>query len=309
MKLAFLYAGQGSQHVGMGKDLYESCPEFRQVFDDVTVDFDLKKVCFEGPDETLAQTQYTQPCMVAFATGVTTALYERGIRPEMAAGLSLGEYSALSAAGVFDPETAVELVAFRGKVMAGAVKDRPSAMAAVLMLGREELQKCCDAASHLGVVEIANFNCPGQIVIGGDAAAVEEAGRLAKEAGARRVMPLHVSGPFHTSLMAPAGEALEERLKEVDFAPMEFPVLFNCLGGPMGEKDTIPDLLVRQVQTSVHMEDTIRKMEEAGVDTIIEIGPGKALSSFVKKTARNIKTYSIETAEDLEAVTAALKGA
>lgn len=309
MKLAFLYAGQGSQHVGMGKDLYESCPEFRQVFDDVTVDFDLKKVCFEGPDETLAQTQYTQPCMVAFATGVTTALYERGIRPEMAAGLSLGEYSALSAAGVFDPETAVELVAFRGKVMAGAVKDRPSAMAAVLMLGREELQKCCDAASHLGVVEIANFNCPGQIVIGGDAAAVEEAGRLAKEAGARRVMPLRVSGPFHTSLMAPAGEALEERLKEVDFAPMEFPVLFNCLGGPMGEKDTIPDLLVRQVQTSVHMEDTIRKMEEAGVDTIIEIGPGKALSSFVKKTARNIKTYSIETAEDLEAVTAALKGA
>ena len=309
MKLAFLYAGQGSQHVGMGKDLYESCPEFRQVFDDVTVDFDLKKVCFEGPDETLAQTQYTQPCMVAFATGVTTALYERGIRPEMAAGLSLGEYSALSAAGVFDPETAVELVAFRGKVMAGAVKDRPSAMAAVLMLGREELQKCCDAASHLGVVEIANFNCPGQIVIGGDAAAVEEAGRLAKEAGARRVMPLHVGGPFHTSLMAPAGEALEERLKEVDFAPMEFPVLFNCLGGPMGEKDTIPDLLVRQVQTSVHMEDTIRKMEEAGVDTIIEIGPGKALSSFVKKTARHIKTYSIETAEDLEAVTAALKGA
>ena len=173
MKLAFLYAGQGTQHVGMGKDLYEAYPAFRAVLDAAPVDFDLKKLCFEGPEEQLSQTQYTQPCMVAFAAGVTAVLYEKGIRPAMAAGLSLGEYSALCAAGVFTPEQAIELVAFRGKAMADAVHDRPSAMAAVLMLDRESLQKCCDAASQLGVAEIANLNCPGQIVIGGDAASVE----------------------------------------------------------------------------------------------------------------------------------------
>ncbi len=309
MKLAFLYAGQGTQHAGMGRDLYEAYPSFRAVMDSAPVDFDLKKLCFEGPEETLSQTQYTQPCMVAFAAGVTAVLYEKGIHPTMAAGLSLGEYSALCAAGVLDPVTAIDLVAFRGKAMAEAVKDRPSAMAAVLMLGREELQKCCDAASQLGVAELANLNCPGQIVIGGDAAAVEEAGRLAKEAGAKRVMPLKVSGPFHTSLMAPAGEALEQRFRTVDFGPMKFPVLFNCKGDVLGEGDSIPGLLVRQVQSSVYMEDTIRNMAAHGVDTILEIGPGKALSGFVKKTDKSITTYAVETVEDLEAAVAALKGA
>lgn len=159
------------------------------------------------------------------------------------------------------------------------------------------------------MAEIANLNCPGQIVIGGDALAVEEAGRLALEAGARRVIPLKVSGPFHTSLMAPAGRALEERLKGVEFGPMEVPTLFNCLGGPMREGDTIPGLLVRQVQNSVHMEDSIRFLEGQGVDTVVEIGPGKALSGFVKKTAKGIKTYAVETAEDLEHVVSVLKGA
>ena len=309
MKLAFLYAGQGTQHAGMGRDLYEAYPNFRAVLDSAPVDFDLKKLCFEGPEETLSQTQYTQPCMVAFAAGVTAVLYEKGVRPAMAAGLSLGEYSALCAAGVFDPVTAIDLVAFRGKAMAGAVQDRPSAMAAVLMLDRATLQKCCDAASRLGVAEIANLNCPGQIVIGGDAAAVEEAGRLAKEAGAKRVMPLKVSGPFHTSLMAPAGEALAKRFQTVDFGAMQFPVLFNCKGDVLGEGDSIPSLLVRQVQSSVHMEDTIRNMAAHGVDTILEIGPGKALSGFVKKTDKSITTYAVETVEDLEAAVAALKGA
>ena len=308
MKLAFLYAGQGSQHVGMGKDLYEANAAFRQVLDSVDPGFDVKKICFEGPDEVLTQTQYTQPCMVAFAAGVTAVLYEKGVRPAMAAGLSLGEYSALCAAGVLDPVTAIDLVAFRGKAMAEAVKDRPSAMAAVLMLGREELQKCCDEASRLGVAEIANLNCPGQIVIGGDAAAVEEAGRLAKEAGARRCLPLKVSGPFHTSLMAPAGDALREKFKEISFGPMAFPVLFNCLGHEMGPEDTIPALLERQVQSSVYLEDTIRRLEELGVDTVVEIGPGKALSGFVRKTAPEIKTWAVETCADIEALAVALKG-
>ena len=183
MKLAFLYAGQGTQHPGMGRDLYETYPAFRQVLDSAQLDFDLKELCFEGPEEKLSQTQYTQPCMVAFAAGVTAVLREKGIIPEVAAGLSLGEYSALQAAGVFDSKTAVELVAFRGKAMAQAVQDRPCGMAAVLMLGREQLAECCRQAGEAGVVEIANYNCPTQLVIAGDAAAVEKAGELALQQG------------------------------------------------------------------------------------------------------------------------------
>ena len=205
MKLAFLYAGQGSQHVGMGRDLYENYPAFRAVLDAAPVDFDLKQLCFEGPEEQLNDTRYTQPCMVAFAAGVTAVLKEEGITPAYTAGLSLGEYSALHCAGVLDAQTAVSLVAFRGKAMAEAVVGRPCGMAAVLNLDRDALKKACEEASDLGVVECTNFNCPGQIVISGDAAAVDKAGELAKAAGAKRVLPLKVSGPFHTSLMAPPG--------------------------------------------------------------------------------------------------------
>lgn len=308
MKLAYLFAGQGTQHVGMGADLYEKYPAFQAAFDAAELDFDLKKLCFEGPEEQLNQTQYTQPCMVAFAAGVTAVLSQQGIRPAMAAGLSLGEYSALHAAKVFDAKTAVELVAFRGKAMAQAVGGRPCGMAAVLKLDREPLRDCCAAASELGVVEIANYNCPGQIVIAGDAAAVERACVLAKEAGAARCVPLKVSGPFHTSLMAPAGDALREKFRTVCFNAMEIPVLFNCTGTVLGEGETIPALLEKQVQSSVYLEDTIRAMEAHGVDTILEIGPGKALSAFVKKTAKSIKTLPVETAEELEAAVAALKG-
>ena len=308
MKVAFLYAGQGSQHVGMGQDLYEQYPQFREIFDNAQLDFDLKKLCFEGPEETLSQTQYTQPCMVAFAAGVTAILRDAGIRPELAAGLSLGEYSALHAAGVFDAQTAISLVAFRGKAMAEAVTGRPCGMAAILQLDRDKLQAACDGASDVGVVEIANYNCPGQLVIAGDAAAVDKASLLAKEAGARRVVPLKVSGPFHTSLMSPAGDALREKFKTVTFGEMDFPVLFNCKGDVMGEGDTIPALLERQVQSSVYMEDTIRRLAELGVDTIVEIGPGKALSGFVRKTVKEIKTSPVETVKDLEAAIAALKG-
>ena len=212
MSLAFLYAGQGTQHPGMGADLYEQYPAFRQVLDraQADLDFDLKTVSFSDPDGVLTQTEHTQPCMVAFATGMTAILAELGIRPDYAAGLSLGEYSALQAAGVFTPEQAVSLVAFRGKAMASAVTGRPCGMTAVLSLDREKLQEVCRQASDAGVVEIANYNCPGQLVIGGDQAAVDKAAALAKKAGARRCLPLKVSGPFHTSLMAPAGDALRE---------------------------------------------------------------------------------------------------
>ena len=307
MNLAFLYAGQGSQHAGMGQDLYEIYPLFRQILDDAPVDFDLKKLCFEGPEDQLSQTRYTQPCMVAFAAGVTALLKERGIVPQAAAGLSLGEYSALQAAGVFTPREAIALAAFRGKAMEEAAQGMESAMYAVLNLDRNTLEEVCRKASEKGPVYLANYNCPGQIVIGGGREGAEEACRLALEAGARRCLPLKVSGPFHTPLMAPAGKALEEHFAGLSFGEMAFPVYFNCLGRPKTAEETIPQLLVLQVQTSVYMEDTIRHMADAGIDTIVEVGPGKALSGFVKKTAPHIRTIPVETAQQLEDAVTLLK--
>lgn len=307
MNLAFLYAGQGSQHAGMGQDLYEAYPLFRQILDDAPVDFDLKKLCFEGPEDQLSQTRYTQPCMVAFAAGITALLKERGITPQAAAGLSLGEYSALQAAGVFTPREAIALAAFRGKVMEEAAQGMESAMYAVLNLDRNTLEEVCRKASEKGPVYLANYNCPGQIVIGGSREGAEEACRLALEARARRCLPLKVSGPFHTPLMAPAGKALEEHFAGLSFGEMAFPVYFNCLGRPKTAEETIPQLLVRQVQTSVYMEDTIRHMADAGIDTIVEVGPGKALSGFVKKTAPQIRTIPVETAQQLEDAVTLLK--
>ncbi len=307
MSIAFLYAGQGSQHPGMGADLYETYPQFRAVLDGADLDFDVKEVSFQDSQGVLNETRYTQPCMVAFAVGVTQILADEGIRPDYVAGLSLGEYSALQAAGVFNPQQAISLVAFRGKVMAEAAKGVPCGMTAVLGLDREKLEQACEQASSLGVVAIANYNCPGQLVLGGHQAAVDEAARLAKEMGARRCMPLKVSGPFHTPLLKPAGDALAEKFKGETFGEMQVPVLFNCLGREMGPDDTIPALLERQVQSSVYMEDTIRRLAELGVDTIVEIGPGKVLSGFVRKTTPDIKTYAVETVADVQALVQALK--
>ena len=308
MSLAFLYAGQGSQHPGMGADLYEAYPQFRAVLDSADVDFDLKGVCFSDPDGVLNLTQYTQPCMVAFAAGVTAILSSLGITPAYAAGLSLGEYSALQCAGVFTPAQAISLAAFRGRAMADAAAGIRCGMTAVLGLERDKLQQACDQAAGLGVVEIANYNCPGQLVIGGEKDAVDKAAALAKELGARRCLPLKVSGPFHTSLLSPAGDALREKFQETTFGAMAFPVLFNCLGREMGPEDTIPGLLERQVHSPVYMEDTIRRLEQLGVDTVVEIGPGTALTGFVRKTCPGLKTYAVETCADVEALAAALKG-
>lgn len=301
--IAFVYAGQGSQKVGMGKDFYEELPGFAAALDSAPVDFDLKKLCFEGPEEALSQTRYTQPCMVAFAVGVTGLLYQEGIRPQIAAGLSLGEYSALYAAGVFDRETAISTVALRGRAMEEAAAGLDCGMTAVLGLEREKLQTACDGAADLGVVQICNYNCPGQLVIGGEKAAVDRAGELAKELGAKRCMPLKVSGPFHTSLMAPAGAALGERFQTVPFQQPKIPVCFNCLGdAPAGPRADIPQLLVRQVQSSVYMEQCIRSMGVHYADALVEIGPGKALSGFAKKILPDTAVCAVETVEDVESL-------
>ena len=309
MKLGFLYAGQGAQHPGMGEDLYEKYPAFRAALDGADVGFDLKAVSFTDPDGVLIETQYTQPCMVAFAVGLTDVLAEMGVVPSAAAGLSLGEYSALYAAGVLDGKTAVEVAAFRGRAMADAAKGVDSAMTAVLGTDRETVSAACKAASDAGVAEPCNFNCPGQIVIGGERAAVDKAAAIVKEMGAKRCMPLSVSGPFHTSLLKPAGDALREYFKTVEFHEPRIPVLHNCLGGERGAGDSIPALLERQVQSAVYMEDCIRAMAALGVDAMVEIGPGKALTGFVKKTLPGFSVFNVETAEDAEKLPELLKEA
>ena len=296
---------------GMGADLYERFPTFRAVLDSAAarVDFDLKEVSFTDAKGVLNQTRYTQPCMVAFAAGVTAVLKENGVKADDLAGLSLGEYSALEAAGVFTAKQAVELAAFRGKAMADAARGIECGMTAVMNLDRDALAKCCEEASALGCVQICNYNCPGQLVIGGEKAAVEKAAELAKAAGARRCIPLKVSGPFHTPLMAPAGDALAERFRTVEFREPQIPVIFNCLGAERPDGAAIPELLVRQVQSSVYMEDSLRRMAAMGLDALVEIGPGKALSGFVKKTVPELPVYAVETAAELEQLTETLKGA
>ncbi len=312
MKIGFLYAGQGSQNVGMGKDLYDAYPEFQEVFDNIKLDFDVKNCCFEGPIEQLGQTRYTQPCMVAFAVGVTKLLFAKGIKPSIAAGLSLGEYSALYASGVFDEKQVIDLVAYRGKSMEEAVTGRDTGMIAVMSLDREIIKECCKQAeaefadSPYHIAEVANYNTPVQVTVAGDTPVITRAGELMMEKGARRIVPIAVSGPFHTSLMKPAGDKLAERFKNESFGSMTFPVLFNATGRELEEGKTIPEMLELQVQSSVYFEDSIKYMIEQGTDTFIEIGPGKTLSGFVKKIDRSLATYSVEDVESLNAAITAL---
>ncbi|MEA4893228.1 MAG: ACP S-malonyltransferase [Peptococcaceae bacterium] len=309
MKLAFFYAGQGSQYAGMGKDLYEKYPTFRRAYDTADTAFDLKALCLEGPAEVLNRTRYTQPCLVAFAAGISALLAEAGILPDMAAGLSLGEYSALYAAGVFSFSAVISLAVFRGLAMEEAAKGLDSAMTAVLGLPREELEKACAEAAKAagGLAAIVNYNCPGQLVISGEKAAVEKAAELAEAAGAKKVISLKVSGPFHTALMKPAGAALAEEFRKVSFNSPRFPVVFNATARPLEKGETIQELLVRQVQSPVYLEDSIRYMAAAGVDTAVEIGPGRVISGFIRKTVREMKVCCIEDCPSLEQTIAELK--
>ena len=313
MKTGFLYAGQGSQNVGMGQDLYDTYNEFKETFDNANPGFDIKDCCFNGPIEKLGQTRYTQPCMVAFAVGVTKILANNGIKPEYAAGLSLGEYSALYSAGVFDEKQVIDLVAFRGQSMEEAVTGRDVGMIAVMSLDRDSIKKACEMAheefkdSEYNIAEVANYNTPVQVTVSGDTPVITRAGEIMLEMGAKRIVPVAVSGPFHTSLMKPAGDKLAERFKTENFGEMSFPVIFNSTGKELEAGKTIPEMLEVQVQSSVYFEDTIRYMIDQGVDTFVEIGPGKTLSGFVKKIDRALATYSIENVESLNAVLEALK--
>ncbi|WP_026528231.1 ACP S-malonyltransferase [Butyrivibrio sp. VCD2006] len=305
MKTAFLYAGQGSQHKGMGEDLYRDFEEFREVIDGADASFDIKQMCFEDPDGKLSKTKYTQPCMVAFASGVTAILNKNGKKPDYLAGLSLGEYSALQAAGVWDSKKAISLAAFRGEAMTKAAEGVEAGMTAVMGLSEEALQKCVDEAKSEGVVSICNDNCPGQIVIGGEKKAVEKAAEIAKENGAKRCIPLNVSGPFHTKFMSAAGDALKDYFNDIEFSEEKIPVVFNVSGKEKGETETTQELLVKQVQSGVKMTQTIEYLLDKGVRRFVEIGPGKALTGFVKKTAKekeisDIECITLETSEEVK---------
>lgn len=325
MKTAFLYAGQGSQHAGMGRDLYEAYPAFAEEVDkaDAVLNFDLKRMMFEGPEEELSRTAYTQPCLAAFAAGMTAVLTERGIRPDYVAGLSLGEYSALHAAGVFSTEELIRITAFRGQAMSRAGEGLDTKMCAILGLPAEKTAEIAQkAAKETGsIVEVSNYNAKGQNVISGFAEAVTRAEEIAKEEGARRCMELKVSSAFHTSLMAPASQELHELFGRTAFGKMSIPVLFNTLGGPsdargrriddtslspsaytQADGKTIGDLLEKQVMSSVRMAQTIEWLKDAGVEKIIEIGPGHVLAGFVSRTVKGVETVSLDTAEDVAAL-------
>lgn len=304
MKTIFLYAGQGSQKAGMGKDFYEAFPTYRAVIDSLELSFGVKEMMHEGELTTLSRTEYTQPCMSAFAAGVTAVLKEEGIQPDGACGLSLGEYGALHAAGVFDAKTYVKITEFRGAEMARAAEGKVCSMSAVLGMEAAVIEEVCAQCEDTGFVKLVNYNCPGQYVICGDEPAVAAAEALLKEKGAKRCIRLNVGGPFHTKYMEPAGKALRAFLEEIPFGEPEFTVALNATGDFYKPDENLKELLEIQIQSSVHFESEIRRFLEAGADTFVEIGPGNALTGFVKKTAKamdkKVTTYTIDKAEDLE---------
>lgn len=302
MKIAFLFSGQGAQYVGMGKEIYNEYSEAKEIYDKANevLGFDLKELCFSGEAEELNKTENTQPAILTTSIAILKVLESKGIKPSVVAGLSLGEYSAHVAAGTISFEDAVSLVKKRGKFMQEAVPQGLGAMTAIIGLSRELIVESCNEASKFGVCEVANYNCPGQIVIAGEVKAVEEGGKIALEKGAKRAIPLVVSGPFHTSMLKPASDNLNSELNKIEFKDMKLPIITNVTGESVNSKEEIIELLTKQVMTSVRWEDSVNTMIDDGVDTFIEVGPGKVLSGFIKKIDRKAKVYNVEDLKSLE---------
>lgn len=302
-KIAFVFPGQGSQKVGMGQDAFEKHAGARQVFEraDEALAFSLSEIIFNGPEEKLKQTTHTQPALLTASIALLTVFKEKGIVADYVAGHSLGEYSALVAAGALSFEDAVRTVRARGQFMEQAVPQGQGAMAAVLGAERDALGQLCTLVSEeVDIVEMANLNCPGQIVVSGTAAGVEAIGARAKDVGARRVIPLEVSGPFHSSLMRTAADRLEGVLAELSINTPDVPVIANVTADEVDDAERVRRLLKEQVVSPVLWEDSVRLMIAKGVDTFFEIGSGNVLAGLIKKIDRNVRVYTIHDIASLE---------
>jgi len=304
MKIAFLYPGQGSQKNGMMQDFYENNEKAKELFDTASKisGYDIPDLCFHEKEE-LNQTKYTQVCLTTACMAATEVLKEEGITPDATCGLSLGEYTALVASGAMRFDEAVKLVTIRGKIMEEAAPDI-GGMSAVIGMDEKALREAIDGIDG---VYVANFNCPGQIVITGYKEAVAEAGEVLKEKGAKRVIPLKCSGPFHSPIMENAGHELRNYIDEVHLEKLTVPYAANLTGGIVTDEKEIPDLLEKQVSGSVRMQQDIEALAKAGIDTFIEIGPGKTMSGFVKKTLEDVNILNVETLEDVKTVSARIK--
>ena len=301
-KTAFLFAGQGAQKLGMARDLYDQYPIVKETFDQASrvLGYDLRDL-IDQDEEKLNQTRYTQPAILTTSVAIYRRLVEKGLQPDMVAGLSLGEYSALVAAGSLDFEDAVALIAKRGQFMETAAPAGTGKMVAVMNTDVALIEEACQKASDKGYVKPANYNTPAQIVIGGDVVAVDAAVDYLKEAGAKRLIPLNVSGPFHTALLKPASEKLALELEKVDFRDFQVPLVGNTEAKVM-EKNQIKSLLARQVMEPVRFYESIDTMKELGLTKVIEIGPGKVLSGFLKKIDKNIEALAVEDEASLQAL-------
>lgn len=308
-KLAFIFPGQGAQYVGMGRDIANEFQSADHVFDEASesLGLDTKKMVFESSDEVLKITENTQPAILTASIACLKPLLEKGIKPDVTAGLSLGEYSSHVLAGTMSFKDAVSIVRKRGKYMQEAVPVGVGTMAAILGLSDADVIECCDEASSVGIVEPANFNCPGQIVVAGEVKAVEKAVELCKKKGARMAMILPVSAPFHSSMLKPAGERLAKELEGIEFNDINISVVTNVTAEYISKKTEVKDLLIRQVSSSVLWEKSIRNMIQNGVDTFVEVGPGKVLSGFVKKIEKGVKVLNVEDMTSLNKTLEALK--